>query len=317
MANILFAGDIHLLEKDLVECDLVLKEIAELIKKHNVQKLILTGDTFDVIKPSSKELDLFSNFVKEINIPVIMLSANSHESSSFEDSVCNHFAILNKNITVVKNYSEDDYLYVGHFIVNESKKNYGGSVGKKSLEKYKYVILGHGHSFEVIPQNIMQLGSCRYIDFAEAEDKAKCVLLIENWREEKEKCHFLGIKSCFSMKDTTLSSKAQSTSSGAKSQAQSFSSVNDFCAYLDNLDSKTKVRVIFKDYEGYTQLINKLSLYKDKFVLFRIKKDFLIIEDNLFAPKQQDISLKESLIKYLEVNNVPSEIKTILLEEIK
>jgi DNA repair exonuclease SbcCD nuclease subunit len=304
--NLLIAGDFHLTERDLEECTLVLNEIIIVKNKYNVEKLIITGDTFDRINPSSKELDCFSNFVKEIDIPIILLSANSHESSSQTESIVNHFGILNNMVTVVKQYQDDDYLFIGHFIVNESKKNYGGSVPKKVLDKYKYVVLGHGHSYEVIPKNICQLGAVRYVDFAEVNDKAKIVLLIENYRTESEKLSFLALKSSYPMKDVIV----PPVSSGEESEQAKWRLA------LDSLSPKTKVRLVFSDFSSYINNVNSLQQYKERFSLFQVKKNFLISDKCYLGAKTETVSLKESLEIYLKNNNISEEIKSILLGEL-
>jgi len=311
MSNILITGDFHIKDQDLEECTLILHELIELKNKYHVVKMIITGDTFDRVSPSSQELDCFSKFVKEIDIPIILLSANSHESTSIEESVINHFGILKENITVVKEYIDDNYLFVGHFIVNESKKNYGGSVPKKTLDKYKYVVLGHGHSYELIPRNICQLGSVRYVDFAEVNDKAKKVLLIENYKEENEKCQFIALNSSYAMRDVIIEQKVATARSGEKSEEQKWQDV------LNSLSEKTKIRVIFKDFYSYINSINELEQYKSKFVLFQIKKDFAISDIALAGAKSQTINLKDSLLAYLKASKISDEIKSILLEEIK
>ena len=304
--NLMFAGDFHLKESDLEECKLILKELTELIKSCNVDGLIITGDTFDQIRPTSKEIDLFSNFVKEINIPITMLAANSHESSTQEDSICNHFGILKNTIHVVKEYRDDD-LFVGHFIVNESTKNYGGTTSKKDLEIYKKVILGHGHSFEEIKPNIIQLGSIRYVDFAESKDKAKYVALCENYKTYGEKWSYLPLTTPYSMVDVIVEPGVPSVKSQCKKWLNT----------LNSLPEKTKVRILFSDFESYSNSINELEHFKQKFVKFQFKKDFLIQDLSLGSIKKDQTNLKDSLKKFLETNKVSEEIRKILLDEIK
>ena len=41
------------------------------------------------------------------------------------------------------------------------------------------------------------------------------------------------------------------------------------------------------------------------------------MSSNLVVAKQENITLKESLLKFLETNKIPEEIKNILLEELK
>ena len=105
--------------------------------------------------------------------------------------------------------------------------------------------------------------------------------------------------------------------SSDKANSPSFSVLSDLVAYLDQLDPKTKVRVIFKDYNLWREFLPLSETYKQKFSKFIEKKDFLI-STNIQKPLSKETSsLKDSLIKFLETNKVPEEIKKILLEELK
>ena len=308
--NILIFGDLHLKKEELKECILVLEEIGMLCKKHEVSQVINLGDTFDVLKPESECLDVFSTFINRLNRPMTVLAADSHESTTNEHSIVNHFGILNNNITVVKEYIDETFLYCGHFILNESKINYGAKLGKKDLEQYKLVYLGHQHTHQIIKPNICHLGSCRWVDFGESQDKAKVVCLIQNYKEKDQKIHFIALKSPYPMVDVHLHEKVVLGASGEEIQGK-------FEAYLDKLDPNTKVRVLFHDFQSYTQVIPKLYMYKSKFVQFKEKKEFIISDLALRTPKTETSSLKESLTKYLEDNKIEDSIKQILLEEIK
>ena len=125
--------------------------------RYCINKLIIPGDSFDKVSPTSKELDCLSTFLKKINLPTTLLAANSHESTTQTESVINHFGILADTINVVKEYHDENKLFVGHFIMNQSTKNYGGTVYFKTLKQYRYVILGHGHNHEICKDNWCQL----------------------------------------------------------------------------------------------------------------------------------------------------------------
>lgn len=310
--NLLIFGDLHIKKSELIECGLVLNEIISLANKYNVDAVYDLGDTFDILKPESECLDLFSKFIVKLNRPLTMLAAKSHESTTPEESIVNHFGILNPGVKVVKEYIDESYMYCGHFMLKESSGGYDASKLAEEFKQYKYVLLGHQHTLQAIGKNIMHLGSCRYIDFAESQDKAKVVLLIENYKGTDETNHLIGLKSPYPMKDIYLdpkAKKAQLGSSLAKSE-------EELRAILDKIDAKTKVRVIFKDFDSYSKVINSLSTYKNKFVMFKEKKDFLI-SDNTPISVKSEIDIKGSLVKYLGDNNISANIKDILLEEIK
>jgi hypothetical protein len=177
MKNILIAGDLHIDQSSLEECSLILNEQKELIKKYKVDTYIDTGDTFDFLTPNSDELDLFSNFLKDININSIILAANSHESTTPESSIINHFGILNNKVKVVKEFT-DKKIYIGHFGLVESKlQKYGATKSLKDFSKYEKVILGHFHSYEEVSKNCVQLG---------CYDKETEVLTDQGWKYFKD-----------------------------------------------------------------------------------------------------------------------------------
>jgi DNA repair exonuclease SbcCD nuclease subunit len=283
-----------------------------LSNKYKVDAVYNLGDTFDTLKPESECLDLFSKFITKLNRPLIVLAAQSHESTTPEESIMNHFGILHPSVKVVKEYIDEDYMYCGHFTLTESSISYGATKSAEDYKKYKYVLLGHQHSLQAIGKNIMHLGACRYIDFAESQDKAKTVLLIENYKGTDETNHLLGLKTAYNMVDVYLDPKGEKV----PPRASLAKSEEEFKAILDKLPPKTKVRVIFKDFDTYSKVINSLSTYKSKFVLFSEKKDFIISDTTLITAKNE-MSIRESLIKYLEDNKVNEDIKKILLEEIK
>jgi len=312
MSNLLFAGDFHITEQDIPEINAIFQELLILKDKHSVSKLLITGDTFDKVNPTPKEIDCFASFIKAINIQVILLAASSHESISNTESILNHFGILNNNIKVVKEYQDDNYLFMGHFALKESKTSYGATKTKAEFASFKYVILGHVHSFELIKPNVCQLGSIRYVDFAEVKDEKKVCLLLENYKEKTEMCHFLALNSPFAMKEVSMGSKAVNSLPGLPGKK----SEEEIRAYMDNLPKNTKVRVIFTDFESFKAFLPFYHVYKEKFVVFKDKKDFDVLVQALEQKKEQ-IDVKSSLREYLEANKVNEDIKKILLEEIK
>ena len=66
--NILIYSDLHINQSSLKECIIILEEIGMLVNKHNIDTLINLGDTFDILKPSSAELDIFATFIKRLGM---------------------------------------------------------------------------------------------------------------------------------------------------------------------------------------------------------------------------------------------------------
>lgn len=204
MNNILIFSDLHINQSSLTECINVLEEIDMLAKKYNCDTLINLGDTFDTLKPSSSELDVFSTFIKRLNKKIIILAADSHESETQTVSIINHFGILNGMVTVGKEFKDENHLYCGHFSIKESSSNYDAKLCKEDLKDYLYVFLGHIHSYQLIKPNIVHLGSSRYVDFAEAKDKQKIIALITDYGTQTEKVHFLKLSSPIPMVELML-----------------------------------------------------------------------------------------------------------------
>ena len=308
MENYLFFTDLHISKDSLKECSLILDEILDLCNKFNITHVFNVGDTFDVIKPTSLELTLFADFIKKLNRPITILIANSHESLSIEDSILNHFALLSDMVTVVKEYTDESHLYLGHFIVNESKQNYGGTKSKTDLVAYKYVILGHGHQPELIAPNICQLGSSRYVSFAEANDKEKLVCIINDYKTDAEKVIFQPLKAPYPMKEVLVSTLSEKTQKKALSCLQLFK-------FLDQLDPKTKVKVKIQDFESFKLYLPSEEKYQSKFIKYVRENDFEIVTLKK-DPKNNLVSLADNLKNWLSEHKVDDEIQTIIKEEI-
>ena len=328
--NLMFFSDPHIRESDFEELDLIFSEILTLKKSYQIDQVIIPGDTFDTIAPTSKELDFFSSFIKKLNCSIILIAADSHESTTPEDSIVNHFGILKENITVVKEYHDENNLFVGHFIVNEATKILGGTKSKEDLKQYKNVVLGHSHIFEVIKPNICQLGSVRFISFNEDPNIKKRVAVCLDYGTSKAKWGFPELKNPYPLKDiyleenkesvaTKYSKTTEKVAKKALSQVNprlKMTSVKDLCSYLDSLDSKTKVRIVYQDYNLWRSFLPLEQKYKEKFVVFRQKKDF-VISLNETTKKTDSKKLKESLIEWLKANKIEERIQIILLEKIK
>jgi DNA repair exonuclease SbcCD nuclease subunit len=329
MQNVLLFGDLHLTQKDIVECKQILDEIVQLVKTNNVDTLIDLGDTFDNLKPTSQELDLFASFIKEVNIPLIILVANSHESTTEEDSIVNHFGILSDKVTIVKEFKDDNYLYCGHFIVKEAKKNFGAKISKLTLKQYKFVFLGHQHSKEIIKPNICQLGSVRYVNFDEVEDTNKVVALITDYHKDEARVHFIPIFNANPMITIDLAQNRENKEQNetlntkeSKSQAQSSSkktlSLDECQKTLNSLDSKTKVKIRIHDFESFKQFLSLVSRYTSKFSVFKYETEFEVISVNKQNCQLTETNtFKESFLKWLEAQEIDVQIKDILLKEIK
>jgi len=335
MNSILLFGDLHITQSSLKECTLILEEIGMLANKYNVDTLINLGDTFDSLKPTSVELDVFATFIRRLNKKIIILAANSHESESEERSILNHYGILSNNVTVVKEFKDGNHLFCGHFSIKESANNYGAKLSKEEFKNYLYVFLGHIHSYQLIKPNIVHLGSSRYVSFDEAKDKQKIVALITGYDTEVEKVHFMKLKSPIPMVQLELSkneekrpilvidnealdSKSSISEGENPPDLRQFNSILAINAYLDQLSQKTKIKVKILDFESFRQFLPLCSKYSNKFETFKYSTEFNVISDlTPDSAKKQMTNFKESFTSWLSQQNVDQKIKEILQKEIE
>jgi DNA repair exonuclease SbcCD nuclease subunit len=329
MNNVLIFSDLHITQSSLKECTLILEEIGMLANKYNVDMLINLGDTFDSIKPTSAELDIYATFIRRLDKKIITLAANSHESETEERSILNHYGILSDNVIVVKEFKDEKHLYCGHFSIKESANNYGATLSKEQFKEYLYVFLGHVHSYQLIKPNILHLGSCRYVDFAEAEDKHKIVALITDYGTESEKVHFLKLNSPIPMIQLELSKNKENPAIKDASEPKNLvpgapgeeihasnSAILAFCQKLDKIDPKTKVKVKILDFESFRQFLPFVNKYSSKFEVFKYTTDFMVIAEKKDNSKTELISFKESFTNWLKNQKIDNKIKEILQKEL-
>jgi len=336
MNNILLFSDLHITQSSLKECTLILEEIGMLANKYNCDTLINLGDTFDNLKPSSQELDIFATFIKRLNNKQhIILAADSHESTTQEESIINHFGILNEMVTVVKEFKDENHLYCGHFSIKESISNYDAKRSKEEFTDYQYVFLGHIHSYELIKPNIVHLGSCRYVNFDEAKDQQKIVVIISDYNTEREKVHFMKLKSPIPMIslqlgkleekkpilpiDNDVQGQDKSKENGILGVKQPIlRSLAEVIILLDKTDPNTKVKVKITDFESFREFLPLCSKYSTKFETFKYQTDFEIVSANNQKLGLNEItSFKESFQKWLGQQKIDPKIVEILKKEIE
>lgn len=313
MNNLLIFSDLHLCQSSIKECRNILAEIMVLVEENKIDTVIDLGDTFDQLYPKSEELDLFSEFIARTDARFIILAADSHESIDKKNSIVNHFALLSDKVAVVKEFKDDDEMYCGHFILQESKKNFGGTISVDSLKKYNKVFLGHAHSFDE-KDNWMQIGSCRWVSFAEAQDVKKYVIIVENYGSEFEQIRRIPLKTPYPMIEVVFSKKVPEIASNEPKKGY-FNTLSKLKGCLDKLKPETKVKIKVKDFESLKEILSIEEYYRGKFNVFIRENDFAVTE--IVENKKEQVDLKSSLMEFLEKNKVDKEIKDVLLKEIK
>lgn len=348
MNNILIYSDLHISQSSLKECIIILEEIGMLVNKYDCDTIINLGDTFDGLKPSSQEMDVFATFIRRLgNKQHIILAADSHESTTQTESIINHYGILSDNVTIAKEFKDGTHLYCGHFSIRESANNYGAKISKEIFKDYLYVFLGHIHSYELIKPNILHLGSCRYVNFDESKDKQKIIALLTDYGTEAEKVHFIKLKSPIPMiqlelcKNTSKNSPKEAISDpilatngdvgkdtpkvkSSISQAQTslnpgqFETICQLSAFLDKTDPRTKVKVVIKDFESFREFLPLVNKYNAKFEVFKYETDFEVISVNKQYCKTSEMtSFKASFANWLNQKEIDTKIKEILQKELE
>jgi len=285
--KILIFGDTHIREENIEELKLIFNEILSI----NADKVIHLGDYYDRNRPTPKELYFgtkiakrFYNKYKDVTI----ISGNG------QHDILNNYSIIQYLENIGINTIKGDYIYnnmlFGHFMLNESKLEYGsGRCGIKDLKKYHKVFLGHQHEFEELKRNtIYHIGSVRFCNFNEVNDSYKRIAILEN-----NNIKFIKLKSPYKMLDITNIEK------------------------LNDLDKNTKVRLIYSNYNNFKSDINNIPKYKSKFANFKLKLSF----DNTLNTSNIKISnKKKKLIDILNegINKInDNEVKNLLKEIIK
>jgi len=293
--RVLIFTDLHLTDKDAVECTNVLNEILSIAEENNVEQLWNIGDTFDVYTPSSTCMDIYADFVKAWGKTIINVVASSHESTEIGKSVLNHYSILEPNYFIYNGQVElcsGKYL-LGHFMVSESSFGYKIKRSISDLKQYTYAFLGHQHSPQDM-ENVIHVGSCRYVGFTEYAD-SKRVLILDTETDELE--------------EVILQSPYDMYVIGVNKDT-----VEDLDLHLNNIVLDSKVKIIFNDVESYKTYINALPELKTRYKDFKVELNF---EIKGTAVKEETVnSFSNDLLKWLDDNNVDSEIKDILKKEV-
>ena len=268
MSKRIICGDIHINERAIEEIDKIFEKDIFTVQADSFLQL---GDFFDKNTPSPLEEKYASELILKIKQhykEVIVLSGNGEHDIIRNTSIIEHFASLGVK-TVVGDYIENDILY-GHWMVKEAKQAFGsGKYSKDELNKHTLVFLGHEHIGEVINPNIYQMPSIRYVSFNEVNTKKYIAILEDNLL-----CPFIELKSYISMQDVT--------------------NVTD----LEQIDARTKVRVIFNSFDDYKKNASYVNKIGKKFFLFKIKMNFEESKIILNQSNKLDTTIsKSSIIK--------------------
>ena len=258
--------DPHINEKSLLELEEIFKEIC--MTKGDL--LVMCGDYYDKSNPTAKELEFgtkWAYFFKKLFTKVVFIKGNHDKDRNM--SAIDYLQYM--GIDIRDSYIDDENTFYGHFMTDISNAEYGTPEAKVSeLSNYKFVILGHYHSWQNIAPRIIHPGSIRWIGFNETIDTKKYYMMKFHQSEWERKA----IGSAIPMKD--------------------FNNIEE----LNNQKNKNiKARLVISSYSQYKKEINDIEEYKNKFKEFKIKlniKDRMIVSENIKITKQKKL---EDIIK--------------------
>lgn len=252
---ILVLGDIHLKNDSLNEVKSILDEIY-FSSKEMYEEILFLGDIINQSekKPSPEILEYLTFIITEIlKTSKITICIGNHESFSDNLSTLNFLKSLGVSLIYHHGYIiRNNYkIYLGHHFLDQSDKNYKDERFKvKELSKlYDLSFTGHDHKFKEYCDNVINLGSVRRVNFSEINYPTPKYAKINIDSLNYEICE---IKSAIPMIEVF--------------------SISD----LDKLDSNNKVRLTFTEFDYFIKNINKLKKYESKFVMFKIKHDYVI-----------------------------------------
>jgi DNA repair exonuclease SbcCD nuclease subunit len=292
MKNILIFTDLHLKDKDITECECVIDELRDLAKKYNVDNILNIGDTFDSIKPTALEQNLFSSFVKTLPCVMKTIVATSHESISDTNTVLSHYQILNSNIELYPTEWTDDNMMIAHWVFKEARKGFDCTRSIVDYKKYKLWFGGHQHSFEKLSETHYQLGSVRAVNFDESGD-VKQVAVITNYMSKTQKLEFIPLRSAYPM-ETVIFNKG---------------------TLLPDWKSKSplvKTRYLFKDLDSYKDFIPYEQDLKKHFNVFKTEFDLTKKEYLATEKTKEAITFEQSLKSFFVKNKTNEKIANII-----
>jgi DNA repair exonuclease SbcCD nuclease subunit len=237
----LLIGDLHIEDKAIDEIkEVFVKDILPI----KADEVIQLGDFFDKSKITPREADFASWLVIELKkryeTITILSGTGRHEFLSGVKAI-EHLKYL--GVEVVSEYYpkviDEKKCLFGHFMVQESKLNFGEATKKsKDLKQFDYVVLGHQHlTEEIIKNKIYHIGSIRWQHWGEVKDTYKRVMILDNGKLNEIK-----LKTPVPMVDVTDVTE------------------------LEQLPNRVKVRPVFTSYSYFVNSIKTIEKFKNKFV---------------------------------------------------
>ncbi len=240
----LIIGDTHINEKFISELDIIFKEILKI----KADRLIHLGDFYDNKRPTAKEILFGTEWLtkfREKYKEIILIRGNHDKTRNI--SAIDYLKYLHAK--VMDEYIDENNNYYSHFMTDKSKLEYGTAYKTvKQLLKYNKVFLGHQHLFQEIKKNKMyHIGSCRFCNFNEVEDKTKVIASLD----EANNLTFASLKSPMPMIEVKSIKELANIKPGKKN-----------------------VRLIISSFEQFKKEVNEFDKYRHLYFEFKTKLEF-------------------------------------------
>jgi len=289
----LVIGDIHTEEKWLSELVSITVELENIAKEHKPDKIVLLGDLFSKKKPFPKEIEIATLLISVLgnHTKYIHIIEGNHDSSTPDTNSINYLKYFPRTNIHHKPMLDNNILY-GHFFVDKSKYSFNHfKYTIEDLKHYRYVLLGHQHSFQECSKNVIHLGSIRYVAFNEVEDTEKKVAIIEDGLP----IEYITLTSPIKMKQVN--------------------SIKE----LGNISSNLKIKIKYLDFDTFKNEINLLNNFKNKFVDFQWELEFknkeIVVGSTDTSVGNNKLVLRELLNKWLSLIK-DKETQSILTKEL-
>lgn len=288
MTKYIVFTDPHIEESCLEELEQVFREISWHSKGRPV--LVCVGDYYEKKNPSAREIAFGTKWAmtfKKAFADFIMVAGN-HPAVDATISGVSYLEYL--GITVVEDI-ELEGTYYGHYMVKESLCGFNEShEGTDLANKHKLSILGHQHSFQIIKWNdingiIVHPGSVRYVDFGEAGDKGKYILVVED--ADFQEIRLNNVRQMIEV---------------------------DSVKKLASIPREAQVRVVYTDFNAFVAEADSLEKLKSTFFKFKVKFNF----NNTPQINQVNLNTSNTEIITKWLNNIQNaEVKAELEAEFK
>lgn len=306
---------IHGLPERLYYLDKVLRQIADYALEHKISNIVIGGDIFhtkSIIHSLAQSILLdYVNEYAAKGLIFIVIDGNHDMSSKSGDGVSAlkcldsvsgvemlHVPQVKENILFVpwnaKTMEEtikkgtEDYL-ISHFGLNEAELNSGISIvsdlGLTDVRGYKHCYLGHYHKGQTVG-NVTYVGSVMQMDWGEKNEE-KRFLIIDSIQGTCQPVPTSGYKKHYELELTST----------------------------NKIEVVTQARQLQED--GHHVKINKVEATDDSDIISEFRVIDKTERDITNRGINQSMSLDDKLARFIEVKEVPEELRELHMEVAK